>query len=621
MLSAIARGLLTIALLLLSAGATHAQQQAEPAGPAAPITALVEQLVDLFPKLEGEVLEVQGTGLTLDAGRKNGVRPGLTVDLFRQGREIKHPRTGQVLGRTEQSLGTVTITEVQESFATARLLQGSEVKPGDRFRVSSGKIRLVLLPLLGGVKENLVEAATHELVERLTASGRFQVALGDSINVFLAQEGMRAEDFLEGKGVKAVGERFKVDHLLAVHFKRVQSRPFMEVRFFSLPRPEPAVTTAFFVPPSIRSASQAAQFSASGKTTNPPPARPRSLLARLLGGDLEAGTYSSGESSIPLREVARFPFPVLAMDLAVHPTDRIPRMVVSDGEKVYLYRIVKQKLEAEWSISARAMGKVMSVQLADLDGNGTFEVIGNRYHPDSGLNSFVLGVKDGKPRFLADDLSVFVFAVDLKGDGYKQTLWTQPFSPEKFFNPGQAEQVVLKNGRLVSEKTVRVHSAFRPMGATFSNIAGKDTRALAFIDEYNRLQVSLDGEDLWRSSAAVGGGYMTVELINREFRGGRSKFYKIEPTPLAVDLDGDGVQEIVVPQNSVKEGLLAVIFRGPAGFRLQSVESGFEGAITALGAFRTEDSTQPTVVASVVRFKNILKQSGETQIIMTVPQE
>jgi hypothetical protein len=71
----------------------------------------------------------------------------------------------------------------------------------------------------------------------------------------------------------------------------------------------------------------------------------------------------------------------------------------------------------------------------------------------------------------------------------------------------------------------------------------------------------------------------------------------------------------------VKEGLLAVIFKGPAGFRLQSVESGFEGPITALGAYRTDDSIQPTLVASVVRFKNILKQGGETQIIMTVPQE
>jgi len=104
-------------------------------------------------------------------------------------------------------------------------------------------------------------------------------------------------------------------------------------------------------------------------------------------------------------------------------------------------------------------------------------------------------------------------------------------------------------------------------------------------------------------------------------RTARTKFYKIEPTPLAVDLDGDGVEELIVPQNLVREGLLAVVFKGPAGFRLQSVNTGFEGGITALGAFKTADSSQPTLVASVVRFTNFLKTSGETQIIMTVPQE
>jgi len=66
----------------------------------------------------------------------------------------------------------------------------------------------------------------------------------------------------------------------------------------------------------------------------------------------------------------------------------------------------------------------------------------------------------------------------------------------------------------------------------------------------------------------------------------------------------------------------AVVFKGPAGFRLQSINSGFEGGITCLGAYRTEDAAQPTIIASVVRYANtLLKAGGETQIIMTVPQD
>jgi hypothetical protein len=159
------------------------------------------------------------------------------------------------------------------------------------------------------------------------------------------------------------------------------------------------------------------------------------------------------------------------------------------------------------------------------------------------------------------------------------------------------------------------------MGAAFSNIGGKDTRALAFIDSYNRLQVSTEGEELWRSTSSVGGGYMQLELELGGGRSSRSVFYKIEPTPLAVDLDGDGIEELVAPQNLIREGLLAVVFKGPAGYRVQSVNTGFEGGITALGAFKAEDGAQPTLIVAMVRFSNMLKTSGETQIVMTVPRD
>jgi hypothetical protein len=632
-----ARGILSalpIALLIVIGIADTAQPQSSPSQPApgasgpmssAPMTALVEQLLDLFPKFQGEVLEAQGDTLTLGAGVRAGARVGLEVEVYREGREIKHPRTGEILGRAEDVLGTARITQAQETLSVAQAPAGLQIKPGDRFRVSSAKVKIVLLPLLGSLRETLVETATQEMVERLASTGRFQVTMGDSINVYLAQQRITASDFLGGKGVREASQQFKADNILAVYFTRAQGKPFMDVRFFSAPRPDPAVTTSFFVPPStLRAANPGPRFSQGGPA-NPPQARPRTLLQRLLGGQMEAGSYSTGENSLPLREVAKFNFPVLAMDIAVAPADKLPHMVVSDGDQIYMYRIVNQKVEPEWTKSVRSLGKVFSLQLADLNGDGQLEVIGNRYAPRVGLNSFVLETKDGKPSFAIEYVTDFLFAVDLKGEGVKQTLWMQRYSPEDFFTLGQADQMTLKDGKLTTDKTVRVPGTFRPMGAAFSNVMGKDTRSLALIDEFNRLQIVNEGEELWRSSTQVGGGYQTVELVGavRSSRMDRSKFFKMEPTPLAVDLDGDGIDELIVPQNLVREGLLAVVFKGPAGFRLQSINSGFEGGITCLGAFKTEDSSQPTIIASVVRFNGLVKSfgGGETQIIMTVPQE
>ena len=96
------------------------------------------------------------------------------------------------------------------------------------------------------------------------------------------------------------------------------------------------------------------------------------------------------------------------------------------------------------------------------------------------------------------------------------------------------------------------------------------------------------------------------------------KFFKWEPNPVSVDLDGDGVQEVVVPVNEGEAGRLAVVFRGPTGFRIQVVNSGFEGFITGLGAVQNEAG--PSLVAAVLKRTGLLRQGGETQLIITVPE-
>jgi len=295
-------------------------------------------------------------------------------------------------------------------------------------------------------------------------------------------------------------------------------------------------------------------------------------------------------------------------------------MVVTDGERIYLYKIVERKLEPEWTYVAGARGRVFSAQLADIDGDGVLEVVVNRYHPNPKilLTSFILTTKGGKPAVLVDDVSDILIAVDPNGDGIKKTLWAQPFAQSGFFKKGDAQRVSLRDGKLVTEARVRVPGTFRATGATFANIAGKNgPRALAFVDEYHRLRIAIENEDTWRSSTPVGSGGVKLEVIAPLERGGRSLLFTTEPQPLAVDLDGDGIDEVVVPQNELP-GRLAVVYKGPAGYRFQTVNSGFEGTVTALGAIPGESA--PTLVIAVVRYQNLFNTVGDTQIIMTTPE-
>jgi len=244
----------------------------------------------------------------------------------------------------------------------------------------------------------------------------------------------------------------------------------------------------------------------------------------------------------------------------------------------------------------------------------------NRYHPNPAIlvSSLILGTRQGKPVPLVKDIGQILLAVDTTGDGVKRTLWAQDFTPNGFFKKGQVDRVVLRDGRLVQDAKVAVPGTFRATGATMSNIAGKNAfRSLAFVDEYNRLRVSMDTEEVWRSSSAVGGGAVKLAVETQIEKGGRTYIYEAQPNPLAIDLDGDGIEEIVVVQNQVP-GRMAVVFKGPAGYRFQSVNSGFEGTITGLGAIPGDPT--PSLVVAVTRFYGIMSTAGDTQIIMTIPE-
>src|SRR5262249_40811514 len=233
-------------LLLVLSGALPACAHAPPSagtGPApTPITTLVAQVVALFPKVEGDVLKVEGDQVTLSVGKRDGVVTGVELIVYREGEELKHPKTGEVLGRTEKTIGRLSITEVAEAYSRARISQGNDVQPGDKARVSAGKVKLTILPLSTGVRDTLIEAAIQELVDGLTRSGRFSIGMGDPLGLALAQQGIKPEEALEGKGIPQVAERYKAENILAIHFKRVETKPYMDVRLFELPRKEASLT-------------------------------------------------------------------------------------------------------------------------------------------------------------------------------------------------------------------------------------------------------------------------------------------------------------------------------------------------------------------------------------------
>ena len=101
------------------------------------LESLVENVAILIynalPLVEGYIVNADEDVIYLDIGSNAGIRKGTKCVAFREGDEIIHPITKEVLGTKVTMLGELIVTQVQEKLSTARILakEGS-IKIGDK---------------------------------------------------------------------------------------------------------------------------------------------------------------------------------------------------------------------------------------------------------------------------------------------------------------------------------------------------------------------------------------------------------------------------------------------------------------------------------------------------------
>jgi curli biogenesis system outer membrane secretion channel CsgG len=83
-------------------------------------------------QISGLVADVSSDGTVIvNVGSKAGVKVGDRLDIRRKVREVKDPATGRVIRSVEDSVGTITIIEVDESSAVGKFMGPAPAKVGD----------------------------------------------------------------------------------------------------------------------------------------------------------------------------------------------------------------------------------------------------------------------------------------------------------------------------------------------------------------------------------------------------------------------------------------------------------------------------------------------------------
>ena len=80
------------------------------------------------------IADVDGNTITLNKGKNAGFKTGQKVTISRKGKVIKDPQTGKVLKVKYKKIGSIELTEVEDSYAEGEIISGSGFNVGDIVR-------------------------------------------------------------------------------------------------------------------------------------------------------------------------------------------------------------------------------------------------------------------------------------------------------------------------------------------------------------------------------------------------------------------------------------------------------------------------------------------------------
>lgn len=99
------------------------------------INEMANKIKEDLPLVQGYVVQVEGSRITLDIGYNQGVRKGIKCHVFREGAPLVHPVTGEVISRSIQEICEVQVSEVFDAYSVATITKPKNGDPMSRDRI------------------------------------------------------------------------------------------------------------------------------------------------------------------------------------------------------------------------------------------------------------------------------------------------------------------------------------------------------------------------------------------------------------------------------------------------------------------------------------------------------
>lgn len=237
--------------------------------------------------------------------------------------------------------------------------------------------------------------------------------------------------------------------------------------------------------------------------------------------------------------------------------DGTPEVVYTDDRTVSIYRLQDNRMLRVIDLESGVNTRHLAVDVADLNGNGRAEIfVTALFEAHRTLRSFVLEWDGETFRRIVTDQPWYFRVVETPDRG--AILMGQRRTPEETF-VGGVDELQLRDGEYIAVSPQVLPGWVTVFGFDYGNLTGDGRETVAAFNHRDRLRmVSRQGETLWESREALGGTTTYVEVPS-EASSSIGDYQETDRRYLSArvlvdDVDGDGLDEVIVSRNDDSAG-------------------------------------------------------------------
>ena len=424
-----------------------------------------------------------------------------------------------------------------------------------------GKVyKVAILPFIIHSQENLDylrEGINDILTSRITVEGRIIVIERTVVERILWEmRPMRLDETV----AKQVGTRADADYVVLGSITKIGNYISLDARLIPITEDKPplaAYTQHKGIDDVLIKIGDFAQdigFRILGRRAmTARPSDPRS--AHILRPEREIGRIGQGE--LGFKKSQTFSFEIKGLGVGDVDGDKKNEVVVMDYHNIYVFKYDGDKLSLFRKIEAGYQHNFLTLDVADVNRNGIAEIIVTSVVEDN-LQSFILEYEQGEFRTITRKANWFFRILEHPKEG--AVLIGQQMGSDGLFS-GPIYRFLWKKNSFERGAKLSLPKEMKIFGFALADIRGEGKWEILTFDRSDKLMIlSSDGKPAWTGRERFGGTanyYDTLKKRPDGFRPQDAPPFRvfIPGRILSRDLDGDGVNEIIVNKNYSSLGM------------------------------------------------------------------